>query len=40
MKKHAAYLLMLAATCAQAEPSRLFSQETAEVTKEISVDLD
>ena len=40
MKKYAAYLLMLGATLAHAEPSRLFSQETAEVSKEISVDLD
>src|SRR5688572_30573567 len=40
MKKHAAALLMLAASLAHAEPTRLFSQETAEVTKEVSLDLD
>jgi hypothetical protein len=40
MKKHAAWLLLLAATSAQAEPTRLFSQEIAEATKEVSVDLD
>jgi hypothetical protein len=40
MKKHAAALLMLAASLAHAEPTRLFSQETAEVSKDISLDLD
>jgi hypothetical protein len=38
--KKLACLLMLGATLAHAEPSRLFSQETAEVSREISVDLD
>jgi hypothetical protein len=45
MKKYALQLLIgsataLAASFAQAEPTRLFSQETAEVSKEVSVDLD
>lgn len=41
MKKQAVFLcVMLAATCVHAEPSRLFSQETAEVGKDVSVDLD
>ena len=45
MKKHALHLLVgsataLAASFVQAEPTRLFSQETAEVSKEVSVDLD
>lgn len=45
MKKYALHLLVgsataLAASLVQAEPTRLFSQETAEVSKEVSVDLD
>src|SRR2546428_14121896 len=45
MKKQPMKLLFalaaaLAGTFAQAEPSRLFSQELGEVTKDISVDLD
>jgi len=45
MKKQSLKLLFalaaaLAGTFAQAEPSRLFSQELGEVTKDISVDLD
>src|SRR3989454_2670462 len=45
MKKQPLKLLFalaaaLAGTFAQAEPSRLFSQELGEVTKDISVDLD
>jgi hypothetical protein len=45
MKNYALHLLVgsataLAASLAQAEPTRLFSQETAEVSKEVSVDLD
>ena len=41
MKKKLAFVsMMLAAACAHAEPSRLFAQETAEVGKDISVDLD
>src|SRR2546426_3465962 len=45
MKKEPLKLLFalaaaLAGTFAQAEPSRLFSQELGEVTKDISVDLD
>jgi hypothetical protein len=45
MKKQALKLLLastaaLAATLAQAEPSRLFAQELGEVSKDISVDLD
>jgi hypothetical protein len=45
MKKHTLHLLVasataLAASLVQAEPTRLFSQETADVSKEVSVDLD
>ena len=39
-KLHAFLAMMLVAACAQAEPSRLFSQETADISKDISVDLD
>jgi hypothetical protein len=45
MKKQALHLMVAAATAlgtslAQAEPTRLFSQETADVSKDVSVDLD
>jgi hypothetical protein len=45
MNKHALKLFLasaavVAAASAQAEPTRLFSQETADVTKELSLDMD